>query len=58
MHGVVYVVDSAASSRLAENQQVIAGLDGKEELVGKPILFLLVANPLESSLIIPPVLSD
>ncbi|CAD5205499.1 unnamed protein product [Bursaphelenchus okinawaensis] len=38
---VVYVVDSAAQSRMQENREVLRQLRGNRLLQGKPILFLL-----------------
>ncbi|KAI1714928.1 ADP-ribosylation factor family domain-containing protein [Ditylenchus destructor] len=41
VYGVVYVVDSAAISRLAENKEIVDSFADRPELVGKPMLFLL-----------------
>uniref|UniRef100_A0A915DCN0 ADP-ribosylation factor-like protein 13B n=1 Tax=Ditylenchus dipsaci TaxID=166011 RepID=A0A915DCN0_9BILA len=41
VYGIVYVVDSAAISRLAENKRIVDSLVERPELMGKPILFLL-----------------
>ncbi|KAI1717667.1 ADP-ribosylation factor family domain-containing protein [Ditylenchus destructor] len=41
VYGVVYVVDSAAISRLAENKEIVDSFAERAELVGKPMLFLL-----------------
>lgn len=34
-------MDSAAASRMAENRRMVDTLVGRQELIGKPILFLL-----------------
>lgn len=41
MYGIVYVVDSAAAARFAENMELVNGLVERAELMHKPILFLL-----------------
>ena len=50
MYGLVYVVDGAAASRIAENMRVVEALSEAPDLIGKPILFFLNKKDLPDSL--------